>query len=123
MWLFVSIAGGYDIPKGTQVLINIYALHYNAEMWPEPTKFDPERFLDSDGKLNSKSGHFMPFSCGRRVCVGEVLAKQELHLLVASLYQRVSLVAPPGEQFVPERTDVNAALTVKDYKVVLTPRD
>ena len=105
------------------VLINIYALHYNPDMWPEPTKFNPERFLDADGNLNSKSTHFMPFSCGRRVCVGEVLAKQELNLLVASLYQRVSLVAPPGEPVVPERSEVNSGIFAKDYKVVLNLRD
>ena len=118
-----SFTGGYDLPKDSMVLINIYALHYNADVWPEPTKFNPDRFLDSDGKLNSKSTHFMPFSCGRRVCVGEVLAKQELHLLIASLYQRVSLLAPPGEPVVPERSDYNASIFAKDYKVILTPRD
>ncbi|XP_066288549.1 cytochrome P450 2U1-like [Branchiostoma lanceolatum] len=71
---------GYDIPKGTQVLLNLYSLHMDPAYWPDPDRFDPERFLDADGNVISKTESFLPFSAGRRVCFGEQLGRMELSL-------------------------------------------
>lgn len=62
-------ASGYLIPKGVEILIHIYDLHRNAEIYPEPEKFDPDRFLPE----NTATRHpfaFLPFSGGPRNCIG-----------------------------------------------------
>lgn len=88
--------GGYDIPKGTTVMINHYALHRDPNFWKDPETFDPARFLDSDGKLSAKPESWLPFSAGRRVCLGESVAKPELVLILACLLQKFKIKLPPG---------------------------
>ncbi|EDO46999.1 predicted protein [Nematostella vectensis] len=81
---------GYDIPKGTTVLLNIWAMHHNETEWTCPLKFDPSRFLDSDGNFSAGSGSrsYLPFGAGRRVCIGEALAKQELFVVISRLMHK-----------------------------------
>ncbi|XP_077983162.1 steroid 17-alpha-hydroxylase/17,20 lyase-like [Glandiceps talaboti] len=89
--------GGYNIPKDTQVWINHWNLHMDERQWDNPEEFRPERFLDEDGKPLPKPNSFLPFSAGRRVCVGEVLAKNELVLIFASLFQQYTFMPAPGK--------------------------
>ncbi|XP_078684905.1 cytochrome P450 2D4-like [Branchiostoma floridae x Branchiostoma belcheri] len=95
--------GQYDIPKGTQVLLNLYAMHMNPAHWPDPDRFDPERFLDAEGNVINKPESFMPFSGGRRVCPGEQLARMELFLFFSTLLQSFSFRTPDGAP--PPTTD------------------
>lgn len=90
------ILGGYDIPKGTTVIINHWALHRDPNFWKDPETFDPARFLDSDGKLSAKPESWLPFSAGRRVCLGEPVAKPNLFLILACLLQKFKIKLPPG---------------------------
>ena len=53
----------YFIPKGTMIMPNMYGVHMNPDLWPEPEKFKPERFLDSGGKIDKKE--LIPFSLGK----------------------------------------------------------
>ena len=77
---------------------NILALHMNKDVWGDPEAFRPERFLDNNGKMGPHISSWMPFSTGRRVCLGESLAKVELQLVLATFIQRYEFSAPPGEQ-------------------------
>ena len=61
-------------------------------------EFRPERFLDKDGKLGPKPENWLPFSAGRRVCLGEMVAKPELHLIFACLMQRFNWSLENGKQ-------------------------
>lgn len=90
--------GGYTIPKDTNVIINHWALHHDPRKWDKVTEFIPERYLDKDGKLGPKPENWLPFSAGRRVCLGEMVAKPELHLIFASLMQRFSWSFPKGKK-------------------------
>ncbi|XP_035684256.1 cytochrome P450 2U1-like [Branchiostoma floridae] len=87
---------GYDIPAGTQVLPNLWSAHMDPEYWSDPEKFDPRRFLDSDGKVATRPESYMPFSTGRRVCLGEQLAKMELFLIFSSLLKHFTFKLPEG---------------------------
>nr|XP_039257559.1 cytochrome P450 2J2-like [Styela clava] len=78
---------GYRIPKDAMVVANIFGIQNNEETWPDPEKFDPCRHLDADGKFVKMPG-MIPFSIGARQCLGMQLANMELHLIVASLFQR-----------------------------------
>ncbi|KAK8953519.1 Isoflavone 2'-hydroxylase [Platanthera guangdongensis] len=76
--------GGCTIPGGTMILINVYAIQRDPEIWSEPTKFLPERFTD-DSKL--KRSKIFPFGMGRRRCPGEALAMMEEGLVLGTLVQ------------------------------------
>ncbi|XP_022083080.1 steroid 17-alpha-hydroxylase/17,20 lyase-like isoform X2 [Acanthaster planci] len=91
--------GGYNIPKGTTVLINLFALHYDRSQWVEPEIFQPKRFLDSNGRLASQlPNSFLPFSCGRRVCLGKDFAQKEIFLLFTWLLSRYTIYKVPGKE-------------------------
>ena len=88
---------GYDIPEGTVVLINLYSIFVDEELWGDPKNFRPERFLTSEGELDrAQVEQLSAFSLGRRRCVGEVLARMELFLFFATLLQRLKFCKPPG---------------------------
>uniref|UniRef100_A0A3B4GHP8 Uncharacterized protein n=1 Tax=Pundamilia nyererei TaxID=303518 RepID=A0A3B4GHP8_9CICH len=87
----------YTIPKGTIILATLDSVLHDESMWETPHSFNPEHFLDQDGKFRKREA-FLPFSAGKRVCIGEQLARMELFLFFASLLQRFSFSAPAGEQ-------------------------
>ncbi|KAJ4784073.1 hypothetical protein LUZ62_035319 [Rhynchospora pubera] len=75
--------GGYEIPKGTMLLVNVYQIQRDPEIWEEPMKFMPERF--EDGRSNGK--WMAPFGMGRRRCPGEALAMREIGVVLGALIQ------------------------------------
>uniref|UniRef100_A0A3Q4I8P9 Uncharacterized protein n=1 Tax=Neolamprologus brichardi TaxID=32507 RepID=A0A3Q4I8P9_NEOBR len=87
----------YTIPKGTMILASLDSVLHDESMWETPHSFNPQHFLDKDGKFHKRDA-FLPFSTGKRVCLGEQLARMELFLLFTSLLQRFSLSPPAGEQ-------------------------
>ncbi|XP_021625601.1 cytochrome P450 705A5 [Manihot esculenta] len=82
--------GGFDIPKETIVLINLYSIMRDPNIWDNPDEFKPERFLVSDHKETNKQKHLMgyvPFGGGRRMCPGSHLGLTIIHVNVASMVQ------------------------------------
>ncbi|XP_070836475.1 cytochrome P450 2K1-like isoform X1 [Chaetodon trifascialis] len=86
---------GYFIKKGTTVFPLLTSVLYDESEWESPHTFNPSHFLDKEGKFIRREA-FLPFSAGRRVCLGESLAKMELFLLFTSLLQRFRFTPPPG---------------------------
>ncbi|XP_068683849.1 cholesterol 24-hydroxylase-like [Montipora foliosa] len=87
------------IPVGTTLTFSWYILHRLPELWPEPEKFDPDRF-SSDAK-NSSSGlgsAYFPFSMGPRSCIGQTFAQFEARVLMARLLQEFKLTLLPGQK-------------------------
>ncbi|CAH1802136.1 unnamed protein product, partial [Owenia fusiformis] len=84
---------GYFIPKGTQIWPNLYGLHHDERFFPDPYTFKPERFLDSKGELipADERKYLMPFGAGKRVCIGEQLARIRMFLFMTTLLQRYTL--------------------------------
>ena len=87
--------GGFTIPRGAEIISLLMAVHMDEKHFPEPEVFRPERFLDEQGHVKP-SRALMPFSVGKRSCLGEALARAELFLFVTALLQRYSLRFPDG---------------------------
>lgn len=79
--------GGYQFDKGTLFIGNFMSTHFDPQYWTDPQQFMPERFLDENGKVLKEVPHFFPFSLGKRVCLGESLAKMELFLFFTSIFK------------------------------------
>lgn len=101
--------GGYLIPKGTQVLPNLYGINMNAKLWENPTKFDPNRFLVNNKA--KKPDYFIPFSVGRRVCLGDLLAKMEVFLFLVGLLQKFDLSVANEDKNYPPKVEGTIGLS------------
>jgi cytochrome P450 len=117
---------GYHIPKGTFVALQLDKLHHDEREWPEPEKFKPERFLDSDGKCVgwNKVNGFLPFSIGQRDCPGQSLAKIMMFSFASIILHRYKLELPEGDE-VPSTEVTEAALIKrpKDFKMLAKKRE
>ncbi|XP_030642678.1 cytochrome P450 2J6 [Chanos chanos] len=89
--------GEHVIPKGTEVIPNLTSVMFDKNEWATPHSFNPEHFLNKEGKF-VKHPAFMPFSAGKRVCLGESLARMELFLFFTSLMQKFTFTMPAGER-------------------------
>ena len=78
---------GFHIPAGTRLMVNLWKLHRDPNIWSNPSEFQPERFLKEHANLDARGQDFeyVPFGSGRRMCPGISLALQVLHLTLARL--------------------------------------
>ncbi|KAG8556513.1 hypothetical protein GDO81_018102 [Engystomops pustulosus] len=84
---------GYFLPKGTQIITNLSSVLKDPQVWEKPFQFYPKHFLDESGKFVKREA-FIPFSAGRRVCLGEQLARMELFLFFTTLLQQLMFEIP-----------------------------
>ncbi|ELT88664.1 hypothetical protein CAPTEDRAFT_97015, partial [Capitella teleta] len=117
---------GKKVSAGAILLANLWALHHDHSFWDAPYDFRPERFLEADGSVVSPSHvnrHLLPFGAGPRVCVGEILAKTRLFLMVAHLAQCCTV--SPGNvksAYDPREYPVSMFLSPKKYEVIVQMR-
>ncbi|KAJ8955791.1 hypothetical protein NQ314_006840 [Rhamnusium bicolor] len=95
----IFILDGMTIPKGMNILIFIYGLHHLPELFPEPEKFDPERFLP-ENQLTRHIYSYLPFSAGPRNCIGQKYAILEVKTCIIKWLLQFELTADPD--FEPE---------------------
>ena len=87
---------GYEIPAGTRVIVNAWAIARDPEFWEAPDEFRPERFLESDVDFRGHDFQFIPFGAGRRICPGLNFAVSTLELAIANLVHRFDWRLPEG---------------------------
>jgi cytochrome P450 len=100
------------IPKGTIVTAQTPTIHIDPVYFDDPDCFRPERFIDANSGKFIKSDKVLPFSIGKRSCLGESIARMELFLFIASFVQKCDFRVPNGEQR-PTRINV-AAMGIRD---------
>lgn len=87
---------GFRIPKGSVIVPNLDSVLMDEQVFSQPEKFNPARFLDEDGMLHGIEKN-VAFSVGRRACMGESLARMELFLYITALVQRFKFLPACGE--------------------------
>jgi cytochrome P450 len=100
----IKIAGR-ELPKGVVLAPCIYLTHRRADLWPEPEKFKPARFLDA--RANPYA--FFPFGGGTRRCIGAAFATYQLRVVVSELIRSVELAPAPGYVAKPIRSSIALA--------------
>ncbi|XP_026390661.1 cytochrome P450 81E8-like [Papaver somniferum] len=103
------VIGGYHIPRGTMLLVNLWAIQNDPKLWDEPNKFKPERFEGIEGG-NRDGFMLMPFGTGRRGCPGEGLAMRLVGLALGSLIQCFEWDRLNGEEMVDMTEGTGLAL-------------
>ncbi|KAJ9555217.1 hypothetical protein OSB04_009831 [Centaurea solstitialis] len=87
--------GGYTVPKGAIVFLNVWAIHRDPEKWENSSEFFPERFLNYN---EDNTMWFFPFGSGRRMCPGIPLAEKMLVYMLASLLHAFKWSVPLDEE-------------------------
>jgi cytochrome P450 len=93
--------GGYELPRGTIVLVSPYAVHRRADLWPDPDRFDPERFTPEAEQTRAREA-YLPFSGGPRTCIGNHFALMEGPIVLATLLKRARFTLASEEPVAPE---------------------
>ncbi|KAL1538037.1 cytochrome P450 71D9-like [Salvia divinorum] len=87
---------GYEIPAGTHVMVNGWALGRDPEYWSDAEKFIPERFEKSDHDFNGSNLEYIPFGAGRRICAGMLFGLANVELFLAMLLYHFDWKMPNG---------------------------
>jgi cytochrome P450 len=92
--------GGCPVAKGKTAVVSVHAMHHTPQHWPEPDRFDPERF-GADQCAGRSRYTYLPFGLGHRACIGATFAMTEAVLTVALIARRYRLELVPGQVFEP----------------------
>ncbi|PPR86616.1 hypothetical protein GOBAR_AA34080 [Gossypium barbadense] len=92
--------GGYSVPKGTRVFLNIWCIQRDPQLWENPLEFKPERFLTDHEKLDylGNDSRYMPFGSGRRMCAGVSLGEKMLYSSLAAIIHAYDWNLADGEE-------------------------
>ncbi|KAF5742597.1 cytochrome P450 77A3-like [Tripterygium wilfordii] len=116
--------GGYDIPTDANVEIYLPGISKDPEVWSDPDKFDPERFLkEEETTVAAVAIKMMPFGVGRRICPGLAMATVHVHLMIARMVQEFEWSAYPPEKKLDFSGKLAFTVVMKDpLRAMIKPR-
>jgi pentalenene oxygenase len=91
---------GHPITAGTNIVYSQYVIHHRADLYPDPDRFDPDRWLEGNAELIPRVG-FIPFGAGPRVCIGEHIGIAKATIALATITSRWHLDLVPGQRVRP----------------------
>lgn len=113
--------GEFILPKGANIIINSMLMHRNKNYWPNPWKFDPDRFLPD--KMNNHSYYYLPFSDGPRNCIGSKYAMISMKVFLATLVRTFKFKVNKSLELDKIRLDIDIILnTIEPLKVQIEKR-
>jgi 26-hydroxylase len=112
---------GYKIPAGCHVIPLINTVHMDPNLWENPEVFNPSRFLDAAGNVQ-KPEFFIPFGVGRRMCLGNVLARMELFMFFTAMMHNFDITLPEGAALPSLKGNPGVTISPDRFAVCLTPR-
>lgn len=108
---------GHELPQGVVLAPCIYLTHRRADLWPDPERFDPTRFLDARPSPYA----FFPFGGGSRRCLGAAFATYQVKIVLAEVLRRFEIA--PAAGYVPRPTRVSIAIGPSEgMPLILTSR-
>jgi cytochrome P450 len=108
--------GGFDLPAGVVVFPSIYLVQHRPDVYPDPDRFRPERFIGA----NPPPATWIPFGGGLRRCLGAALATAEAHAVLKAVLRRVDLAPVGGPE--PARTRNITSIPGRGARLVILPR-
>jgi pentalenene oxygenase len=96
-WIFSRTAatdthlGGHPIPAGTTLIWSAYVIHHRADLYPDPERFNPERWASPDSNLRAADATYLPFATGPHYCIGQSFALAEAGLALTAVVSRWEL--------------------------------
>jgi cytochrome P450 len=105
-----DVVAGVEVPAGSLVIISPWLLHRRPQAWPDPLRFDPDRFPSP--RDSAPRGDYLPFGAGPRLCIGRDFALVETVLALATVLADVRL-DPVGGARAPRRPQVDAVVTLR----------
>lgn len=114
---------GYFIPKDSKVIANVYAMSRDENVYPDPTRFDPTRFLGNNQQMDPNK---FVFGFGRRVCPGIHLAESSVFLNITNILANFTIskkVGEDGQMIEPEiQWSTGTIMHLKPFPCQITPR-
>lgn len=119
-----TLSTGYHIPAGTNLMVNLWKIHRDEQVWPDPHSFKPERFLYSHKNIDVKGKNYelLPFGSGRRSCPAMSLALQMMHLTLATLLHSFEMFTPSNEPVDMTMSTGLTSIKATPLEVFLIPR-
>ena len=113
--------GPYHFKKGTLFFANLSKFMNDPNDFPNPRQFDPTRFIDENNKIK-RFDKLVPFGIGKRICMGESLAKNELFIFFTRTFQRISVNVIPGSEPNPEEFIAGITRIPKPFPAKISAR-
>ncbi|MFJ6567873.1 cytochrome P450 [Streptomyces sp. NPDC091292] len=110
--------GGWDLPAGTELAYCQHALHRDPELFPDPLRFDPDRWSDDRQSTPLPDGAFLPFGAGKHKCIGDQFALTEMTTALVTIARARRLDVVPGRPVRPV-----ARATVQPGTILMKVRD
>lgn len=95
---------GFDLPQGTTVLVNVWALGRDENLWADANEFKPQRFEDGTVDFSGEDFRFLPFAAGRRMCPGATFGLANIEMALANLLYHFDWKLPGGA--IPSELDM-----------------
>ncbi|XP_047112401.1 cytochrome P450 4g15-like [Schistocerca piceifrons] len=118
------LAGGrYAAPRRSTVMVAYYLLHRQPQLFPDPHKFDPSRFLEVGSATNRKPYSYVPFGVGPRKCVGGRYATLQIKTVLSTVLRRCRILPGSSRKDLQESLFSIALFPLTGYRVTFVPRD